>query len=70
MVRSATVSTELDRALHFIEQCIRDGVEHGHFEYAIRCELTTAGKRRLTFVCGKSHQFVIGSEELRQSGTT
>jgi hypothetical protein len=70
MVPSRGVGNELDRALRLIEQYIRDGVEHGHFEYTIRCALTTAATRRLTFVAGKSHQFVIGPEDLRQKGTT
>ena len=64
IVPTESVSTELGRALRFIEQCIRDGVEHGHFEFTIRCELTNAGRRRLTFACGKSHKFVIGPDEL------
>jgi hypothetical protein len=65
----ASVTTELDRALRIIERWIRDGVEHGHFEFAIRCDLTTGGKRRLTFVGGKSHQFVIRPEELEEGRT-
>jgi hypothetical protein len=55
MVPSRGVSSELDRALRFIEPYIRDGVEYGHFEYTIRCALTTAGTRRLTSMAGKSH---------------
>jgi hypothetical protein len=54
----------LENALDFIEQAVRDGVEHGHFEYTIRCELANGGSRRLTVACGKSHQFVIRPDDL------
>jgi len=67
MVHSSGASTELDRALQFLERSIRDGVEHGHFEFTIRCEVANGDRRRLTIACGKSHQFVIRPEELREA---
>ena len=67
MIYSANMNTGLAGALQFIERVIRDGLAHGHFEYAIHCELIGGEKRRLIITAGKSHQFIISPEELHKT---
>jgi hypothetical protein len=69
MVYPPNVSTELDRALYLVERTIRDGLVHGHSECFIRSELIGGGKRRLTVTAGKSHQFVIPPNDLKESAS-
>lgn len=52
------------RALMRIEFAVREGLEHGFFEFSITCEVIKDGKRRLTIKAGKSYQFVIPEQEV------
>jgi hypothetical protein len=44
---------------------VKDGLKHGHFEYAVSCEILSGGKRRLTLKVGKSYRFVIPEEDVQ-----
>lgn len=55
---------ELDRALRKLIEEVRSGVEHGFFEYSVRCEIVNGRKRCLVIRAGKSHRYVIGEEEI------
>ncbi len=52
----------LDLVLSFVEQEVRDGVQHGFFDYELKCEVINGKRRRITFKAGKSHQFVITAD--------
>jgi hypothetical protein len=56
---------ELGDALARIEREVREGVAHGFFDLAISCEIVNGKKRRLTVRSGKSYQFVISLEEVK-----
>ena len=64
MIYPHNVIKEFDRALYLLQQTIRDGLAHGHFECSIRSELIGGGKRRLVITAGKSHQFIIAPDQL------
>jgi hypothetical protein len=53
----------LARAHRRILAEIADGLRHGHFTFALTCELIHGRKRRLTLQAGKSFQFVISEDE-------
>ena len=59
-------SNTLEMALLHLREVVLDGLRHGFFDYAITCELVKGSKRRLTIKAGKSHQFTIPEEDLRQ----
>lgn len=68
MIRSGERKTSAaDRALHRIVAEILDGLRHGYFEFRVTCEVIGHGRRRLTLHAGKSHQFVIPSDECEQT---
>lgn len=52
----------LDVVLSFLAREIRDGVQHGFFDYELKCEVINERKRRITLKAGKSHQFVITAD--------
>ena len=58
-VASEVGRPELHQALEFLEQLIRDGVRHGHFEFTVTCETAKMGRRLLIIRAGKSHKFSI-----------
>ena len=53
----------VDRAVRRIVAAIYDGLNHGHFEYVLTCEVVGQERRRLILRAGKSYQFVIPKEE-------
>jgi hypothetical protein len=55
---------EMERALRRLETEVREGLEHGFFDFSITCEVIKDGKRRLTIKVGKSYRFVIPEQEL------
>jgi hypothetical protein len=55
--------SELRRALDKIEGYILAGLAHGFFAIQIECEIVRGGKRQLTVKCGKSHRFVIDTND-------
>ena len=57
-------SKELCQALSLIEAELMDGLRHGHFEYSLRGEIGSGGKRHLIVSAGKSHRFYIPESEL------
>ena len=59
-------SNTLEMALLHLREVVLDGLRHGFYDYAITCELVKGSKRRLTIKAGKSHQFTIPEEDLRQ----
>jgi hypothetical protein len=54
---------ELEQALRRLETEVREGLQHGFFDFSITCEVIKGGKRRLTIKAGKSYQFVIPAQE-------
>jgi hypothetical protein len=55
---------ECMRALKKLQQVVLAGLKHGHFEYAVVCEVINGGKRRLVIKAGVSHKFIIPLEEI------
>ena len=52
-----------DKALERISAEIQDGLRHGHFEFAVTCEIIGQERRRLVLKAGKTYQFLIPKEE-------
>jgi hypothetical protein len=46
-------------ALELIKSLLIEGLEHGHFDYAVTCELGSNGRRLLIVKAGKSYKFKI-----------
>ena len=63
MLYPADINRELDRALYTLKKVVLEGLEHGNFEFALRCK-TNGKMRELSIVAGKSHKFSIPPEEL------
>ena len=61
----ATAASQLDHALKLLVSVVKDGLEHGFFDYAVSGEIVNGRKRRLTIKAGKSHQFTIPEEEIK-----
>ncbi len=51
-------------ALELIERLLIDGLRHGHFEFEMKCEAGTGGRRLLIIKAGKSHRFSITESEV------
>ena len=58
--------SELSSALARLEQEVRAGLRHGFFKCVVHCEIVAGRKRRLTIRAGKSHQFTILEDDLRE----
>jgi hypothetical protein len=56
---SRTYPDPVRSALNLIEHLLIEGIKHGHFEYAVTCEMGTNGRRLLIVKAGKSHKFSI-----------
>jgi hypothetical protein len=54
-----TIEEALNKIIHEIDA----GLVHGFFEFTLTCEIVSQGRRRLTLRAGKSHQFVIPTED-------
>ena len=65
MLYPPDLHSELDRALHTLKKTVLEGLDHGYFEYSIRCEKTNGNKRILTITAGMSHRFSIPPEDLK-----
>lgn len=63
---SSQAGSTVEIALLHLREVILDGLRHGFFDYAITCEVVKGSKRRLTIKAGKSYQFTIPEEDLRQ----
>jgi hypothetical protein len=46
-------------ALDLIEGLLVEGIQHGHFDYSMTCEMGSNGRRLLVVKAGKSHKFSI-----------
>lgn len=57
----------LAKAIAKIEDEVREGVSHGHFDLAITCKISNSGKRELLVKAGKNHKYLIPEDELKQS---
>lgn len=61
---TSNIKGALADALSKLTEEVRDGLRHGFFQFEVTCEVMKGRKRRLTIKAGKSHQFIIGEEEL------
>jgi hypothetical protein len=61
---SHTCSDQVRSALDLIERLVVEGIKHGHFDYAVSCEMGTNGRRLLIVKAGKSHKFSIAEAEV------
>jgi hypothetical protein len=57
--------SERDAMFARLQEIILDGLRHGFFDCVITCELVNERKRRVVIKAGKSHQFTIREEDLR-----
>jgi hypothetical protein len=55
---------QLDEMFDRLNALVRDGLNHGFFEYAIKCEIGTGGRRQVLIQAGKSHKFNIPEDEV------
>ena len=67
MLHPPDLNSELNRALRTLKEVVLEGLDHGYFEYSIRCEKANADKRILIIIAGKSHKFSIAPEELKRA---
>lgn len=51
-------------ALECLEGLLVEGLQHGHFEYAINCETGNNGRRLLIIRAGKSYKFTISETDV------
>lgn len=51
-------------ALDLVEGLLVEGLKHGHFDYAVTCEMGTNGRRLLIVRAGKNHKFSIMEPEV------
>lgn len=58
-------ATERDALFVRLHDVVLDGLRHGFFDCSISCELVNGRKRRVVIKAGKSHQFTIREEELK-----
>jgi hypothetical protein len=56
---SRIYSDQVRSALDLIESLVVEGIKHGHFDYAVSCEMGTNGRRLLIVKAGKSHKFSL-----------
>lgn len=56
--------SQMQAALEFLCNLVRDGLKSGFFEYQISCEVGTKGRRQLIIRGGTSRKFNIPEEEL------
>jgi hypothetical protein len=56
-------ASALDSAVRRILSEIDDGLRHGYFDFALTCEITGNGRRRLTLRAGKNYQFLIPTDD-------
>jgi len=59
---------QLEQALARLHEIVLDGLRHGFFECIVSSELIKEEKRRFVIKAGKSHQFVIAKDDLRDIG--
>jgi hypothetical protein len=57
--------SERDAMFACLQELVLDGLRHGFFDCIISCKLANAGKRHVIIKAGKSHQFTIREEDLR-----
>lgn len=55
---------QLEVALTFLRRVVLDGLDHGHFDFSVSCEIGKGGRRELLIRAGKSEKFTIPKEEL------
>ena len=55
---------QLREALKYIDQIVRDGLNHGYFRCAISVEMRNSKRRELVVEAVKSHKFTIPEDEL------
>ncbi|MGH8646772.1 MAG: hypothetical protein ACREX4_20855 [Gammaproteobacteria bacterium] len=51
-------------ALECLEGLLLEGLKHGHFDYAINCEIGNKGRRLLIIRAGKNHKFTISETDV------
>ena len=62
---STDLNNKLSEALQTLREVVLEGLEHGHFEYSIRCEMKSGDKRSLVIIAGKSYKFLIPPDDLQ-----
>jgi hypothetical protein len=55
---------QLREALKYIDQIVRDGLNHGYFRCSISVEMRNSKRRELVVEAVKSHKFTIPEDEL------
>lgn len=55
---------QLQELLGHLTLLIEDGLTHGFFEYRIKCEIGSGGRRQVVIHAGKSHKFNIPADEV------
>ena len=58
-------SNERDRAIEKLIEVVKEGLDHGFFEYSVCCEMVSGRRRELIITEGKKHKFHISEEDLR-----
>ena len=61
---SCRYSESVRSALDLIEGLLVEGIKHGHFDYAVTCEMGNKGRRLLIVKAGKSHKFAIPESDV------
>jgi hypothetical protein len=62
--RMPVTDRELDRFWRKLREEVDAGIKHGFFQFEVTGELIKGEKRSLTIKAGKSHHFVIPSDDL------
>src|SRR5690242_6072198 len=47
-----------------LERLMMEGIKHGFFEYSIRCEVISGGKRQVVVGAGKIYKFTVQEHEV------
>jgi hypothetical protein len=55
---------QIREALACLEHVVLDGLQHGHFRFAISSAIGKGNRRELVIEAGKSHKFTIPKDEL------
>jgi hypothetical protein len=63
MLKPIRSASALDSAFRRVLCEIDDGLRHGYFDFALTCEVTGNGRRRLTLRAGKTYQFLIPADD-------
>jgi len=65
MLYPPDLHSQLDQALYTLKKIVLEGLDHGYFEYSLRCKTENSNKRILTITAGISYRFSIPPEDLK-----